>query len=111
MLLHPALQDVAVIGTPDEEWGEAVTVVVAGKQRENKDKNKKKKGEGSGEKDDSVTLEDIRVICKEHLSSYKMPKKLLEWDGDLPRNVMGKINKKQIKKQLEEEMREKSSNK
>lgn len=72
---HEAIQEVAVIGLPDEDFGERVTAVVVFKK-------------------DQITppLKTIIAFCKKHLAGYKCPKEILVVD-QLPRNAMGKIQK------------------
>ncbi|HEY94091.1 MAG TPA: long-chain fatty acid--CoA ligase, partial [Dehalococcoidia bacterium] len=80
VLSHPKVDDAAVIGIPDEEWGELpVAIVVV------------KKGE-------TATPEEIMEHCRANLASFKRPRSVFFVD-ELPRNQMGKI----IKKQLREE--------
>jgi fatty-acyl-CoA synthase len=72
---HPTVADVAVVGAPDERWGETpVAVVVA--------------------QDPAAppTLDDLLEWCKPRLASYKKPTKLLLLE-DLPRNASGKVLK------------------
>jgi acyl-CoA synthetase (AMP-forming)/AMP-acid ligase II len=75
---HPKIQEAAVIGVPDQVWGESVKAMVV-----------LKKGE---------TIEEKEVIeyCKNHLASYKKPKSV-EFVEDLPRNPSGKVLKKTLK--------------
>tara|TARA_R110001592_G_scaffold363341_1_gene684422 strand:- start:42717 stop:44297 length:1581 start_codon:yes stop_codon:yes gene_type:complete len=76
----PGVKDCAVIGVPDEKWGEQVTAVV-----ELKDS-------------DSVPNEqEIVQYCKDRLGSVKAPKQVLFWDA-LPRSPVGKVLKKEIRK-------------
>ncbi|WP_272993289.1 AMP-binding protein [Porticoccus hydrocarbonoclasticus] len=77
---HSAIKDCAVIGIPDEKWGEQVTAVV-----ELKDKSQ------------SPDEQEIIQYCKSKLGSVKAPKQVLFWD-ELPRSPVGKVLKKEIRK-------------
>ncbi|PHX93029.1 MAG: long-chain fatty acid--CoA ligase [Pedosphaera sp.] len=74
LLEHPDLRECAVIGLPDETWGEAVTAVVVLRT-------------GA-----SLELPALRDWCKGRLSVYKIPHRLRCVD-ELPRNAMGKVTK------------------
>jgi len=77
---HPTIKDCAVIGIPDEKWGEQVTAVV-----ELKDPDVK------------PDAQEIIALCKQKLGSVKSPKEILIWD-ELPRSPVGKVLKKEIRK-------------
>jgi len=81
ILAHPGVQDCAVIGLPDEKWGERVTAVVQVRQGH------------------TVSGDAIRAFVKARLGSVKAPKQVEVW-ADLPRSKVGKVLKAEIKSQL-----------
>jgi long-chain acyl-CoA synthetase len=75
---HPAVQEAAVVGVPDEKWGESVKAVIVLREG-------------------MTAIEDeIIDFCKEHLASYKKPKSVEFWDS-LPTTGSGKIKKNEIR--------------
>ena len=78
---HELIAEVAVIGLPDEKWGEAVTAVVA-------------LVEGA-----ALDLEQLRSFSEPHLARYKLPIKM-HTVSELPRNPAGKVLKFVLKEEL-----------
>jgi len=78
ILLHPAVHEVAVIGVPDDTWGEAIKAIVALKESQ------------------KATEEGIINFCKEHLASFKKPKSI-EFIDAIPKNPYGKVLKRELR--------------
>jgi len=75
---HPSVAEVAVIGVPDETWGETVKAVVAPKPTHR------------------VTAAEIIAFGKAHLAGYKCPTSV-DFVSALPRNASGKVLKKDLR--------------
>jgi len=73
---HNEINDCAVLGIPDEEWGERVVVAYIGEHE--------------------LETDNLKTWLKTQLPSYKIPKNYL-WLKELPRNAMGKVVKPELK--------------
>ncbi|MFD1812614.1 class I adenylate-forming enzyme family protein [Rhodococcus gannanensis] len=77
ILRHPAVSDVAVVGLPDEEWGQRIEAAVVLRPGER------------------VEAEELRSFVRSALRSSKTPERILYWD-DLPRTETGKLVRRHV---------------
>ena len=85
MLSLPHISEVAVVGLPSEAWGQKVAAVVVLSEQ----------GKTAGRGGKAWSALDMRRALKDILANYKIPQEMKVVDT-IPRNAMGKINKKQL---------------
>lgn len=84
LIEHDAVTDVAVIGVPDDKWGETVMAVIV------------------AESDSSPDPQALIAFCRERLAGYKTPKHV-EIVDELPRNATGKLLKRTLRQRFLEQ--------
>ena len=79
LVAHDGIEEVAVIGIPDDEYGEIVTAVIVANR--------------------VLDADDVVAFAREHLVRYKAPRRVQFVDA-LPRDPMGKIQKRTLRAQF-----------
>ena len=75
---HPAVDQAAVVGVPDEEWGETIKAVIVLKPGQ------------------SASEDDLIALCRDNLADYKKPR-LIEFADELPLSPVGKIMRRALR--------------
>lgn len=78
LVKHPSVRDVAVVGLPDEKWGERVTAFIVAQPE--------------------VSDEELDAHCRASLAGFKIPRGYVAVDA-LPRNAAGKVLKRELRLQ------------
>ncbi|MGA8850568.1 MAG: AMP-binding protein [Aeromicrobium sp.] len=78
---HPSVREVAVIGIPDEKWGELITALIVLEEGQN------------------VSAEDLIEHCREYVAGYKCPKRI-EFRDELTRTATGKLQKFKLREEF-----------
>lgn len=82
LMLHEAIEECAVIGLPDEKWGEVVHAVVRLKVNV------------------AISAAELQAFCRAHLAGYKVPKSIDFAASALPKTPVGKLNKGELKRAI-----------
>lgn len=82
LLAHPAIAECAVLGLADAEFGQRVAALIALRA-------------GA-----TLSSEELQQWCKTTMPAYRMPR-TVQFIGAIPRNAMGKVNKKELAKLFE----------
>jgi len=82
LLTHPLIQDICVVGVSDPVWGQKIAGVAVLNTQES-----------------SLTLQELRSWCEDKMPKYWLPSDLRILN-EMPRNAMGKVNKKELIKTI-----------
>ncbi|GLA17972.1 hypothetical protein AnigIFM62618_005125 [Aspergillus niger] len=93
LLSLPQIAEAAVVGLPSEQWGQKVAAIVVLRPE-----YKTSGGGRNGDKPWGAL--DMRRALKDRLAGYKMPQEMKVLEGVIPRNAMGKVNKKTLVKEV-----------
>jgi malonyl-CoA/methylmalonyl-CoA synthetase len=86
LLDSPLVSEIAVLGLPDDTWGEKVAAIIVLREAVKMD-------------DEKALLDSLREFGAANLAPYKLPT-VVKVLPEMPRNAMGKVNKKQLRKDI-----------
>ncbi|MQC18167.1 MAG: o-succinylbenzoate--CoA ligase [Chloroflexi bacterium] len=78
LLALPGVRECAVVGLPDDRWGQVVAAAIVG----------------------DADIEALPSLLRDHLAGYKMPRRFVAWDGELPRTASGKVQRHLVRERL-----------
>ncbi|KAH8429089.1 acyl-CoA synthetase [Aspergillus melleus] len=90
LLSLPQIAEAAVVGLPSDQWGQRVAAIVV----------LNAKSAATGRNGKPWGPMDMRRALKDRLAAYKMPQEMKILDTPIPRNAMGKVNKKTLVKEV-----------
>jgi malonyl-CoA/methylmalonyl-CoA synthetase len=112
LLEHPEVAEAAVLGLPDEVYGEKIVAMIAvkqvsggqGQQAEQTQGQQQTQQPGQQQQQQQQQLagpsdEELRSFCQARLPLYQVPQAIIRVPA-IPRNAMGKVNKKQLIREL-----------
>ncbi|KAL4907655.1 hypothetical protein BDW74DRAFT_189116 [Aspergillus multicolor] len=91
LLSLPQIAEAAVVGLPSEQWGQKVVAIVV---------LNTETAARTGRNGKPWGALDMRRALKDRLAGYKLPSEMKVLDGAIPRNAMGKVNKKMLVKEV-----------
>lgn len=95
ILEHPAIEEVVIVGIPDDEmWGQRVGMIARSTKTT---PTLSSLGTDNDEKGAApLSLEEFQEWCEPRMERHKIPTRIVWLDDDIPKNAMGKVNKKEL---------------
>ena len=84
LIMHPAVRDVAVVGTPDDQWGQRICAVIVPRA------------------DAEVAADELLAFVRGRLRGSRTPD-LVVWRDQLPHTATGKLLRRQLAAEIEKE--------
>jgi acyl-CoA synthetase (AMP-forming)/AMP-acid ligase II len=81
LLTHPGVEEAAVVGIPDDHWGQRVAAIVRKRAAT------------------PLTADALAAFCRSRLAAYKCPRAIIFTDVPLPRNALGKLTRHVLRAQ------------
>jgi malonyl-CoA/methylmalonyl-CoA synthetase len=98
VLGHPRIAECAVVGLPDQQYGEVIAVIASLKQEKSSVTAQNQQQQPNIINND-LNLADLLEWARDYLPSYQLPR-VLHIVPQIPRNAMGKVNKKTLRAEI-----------